>query len=218
MKLLKIVEGNFEELNKLNTNFKKETQRIRATIDTVHDKHFYLHKFPDLLFETLQLFPNIRHHHCHQGEQGYSGRDFDISHLGAPIQIVGDVIDTVHLVEHIAIEIQCQVGELDECSGLTCNYWEPENRFDVFIECRNPAIASFSCNFAVLLAKEILKGNGHDWCVDDILDIAKIIEKTNEFSLHTLARILNWSKKKTLKNMQLLEQLSYPLPWLRSAA
>ncbi len=38
MKLLKIIHGNFEELNKLNTNFKIDTQRIRATIDTTEDK------------------------------------------------------------------------------------------------------------------------------------------------------------------------------------
>ncbi|MCA9735107.1 MAG: hypothetical protein H6696_20850 [Deferribacteres bacterium] len=218
MKLVKILEGNFEELKKLNTNFKADTQRIRVTIDTIHEKPYYINKFPDLLFKTLQMFPNIRHHHCHQGEQVYSNRDFDIRQLGAPIQIVGDVIDTVHLVEHISLEIQCQLDELDECSGLTCNYWEPENRFDVFIECRNPEIATFSCHLAVLLSTDILEGIESDWQVDDIIDIAKIITKTNEYSLHTLAKMLKWPKKKTLQNMKLLEQLYFPLPWLRSAA
>ncbi|KAA3613909.1 MAG: hypothetical protein DWQ05_16685 [Calditrichaeota bacterium] len=218
MELIKIVPGNFAELNKLNGNFKKDTQRIRATIDTTEEKDFYIGKFPDLLFGMLKLFPNIRHHHCHQGEHKYPNRDFDIRHLGAPIKIVGDVIDTVHLVEHISLEIQCQVDDLDECSGLTCNYWEPENRFDVFIECNKPAIATFSCNFAFQLCTSMLNGTKNDFHIDEVIKMARAIEKSGEYSLHVLARLLKWSKKKTMGNLKLLEQFNFPLPWMRTAA
>ncbi len=218
MKLIKIVEGNFDELNKLNSNFNKDTKRIRATIDITADKSFYLAKFPDLLFAVLNFFPNIRHHHCHQGEQDFPNRNFDIRHLGAPIKIVGDVIDTVHLVEHISLEIQCQVNQLDQCSGLTCNYWEPEYRFDVFLECRKPSVAKFSIYLALQLCNDLIQDRNLDFSIKDIIQIAQIIEKTNEYSLHALARLLKWTKKKTMQYLKLLEQFNFPLPWMRTAA
>lgn len=218
MKLIKIVEGNFDELNKLNSNFKKNTKRIRATIDTTAEKSFYLGKFPDLLFCVLRYFPNIRHHHCHQGEQDFSARDFDIHQLGAPIKIVGDVIDTVHLVEHISLEIQCQVDQLDQCSGLTCNYWDPENRFDVFLECRKPTVANFSFHLAIQICNDLIYDQEANFSIDDIIQLAHTIEKSGEYSLHVLARLLKWTKKKTKRYLDLLEQFNFPLPWMRTAA
>lgn len=218
MKLIATKHGRFAEIDHLNPNFRNEYKRLKITIDTVAPKEFYLGNFPTLMFTILELFPNLRNHSCNHGKTNHTQRDYDTSHLIAPIKIVGDVIDTVHLLEHVILELQCQIGSMEVCSGLTCNYWEPENRYDVFIECAEPELATFACNLALDVFQKISNEDVSIEDVRDLLQIAHTVYGGIEISTYDVARELNWPTRRVSRLIEKLEKFNFPFPAMQPAA
>lgn len=210
MELIQINSSRTQEIKRLNGNFKDDTLKLKVTIDTTKSKSYYINTFPTLLFKILELFPNIKQHNCFQGEAEFASRNMPLMNIGLPIKLVGDVIDTVHLLEHVILEIQCQVDNMDECSGLTCNYWEPENRYDVFIECNHIEVATFSTKIALQLFNSILYDEAHVVGVNDIVKMASHLRDQKHYSIDKIAQKFRWSKTKIEKNIMLLQELSYP--------
>ncbi len=210
MKLIGFEEGLFPELDNYNAGFIKGSRRLKATIDTLSSKTHYIENYPELLFNTLDLLPNIRNHRCSHGENEHAGRDYDMSHIFSPIKIVGDVIDTVHLFEHVALEIQCQVAEMKECSGLTCNYWEPETRYDVFIECEETSVAEFSCLTSLKLINSQINTPDEPFNIRDVLQLAITITRKGYEDPEALAAHLGWSNGKLNRMMAELRELKFP--------
>ena len=218
MKLIKIKRGRFSEIEHLNTNFKHDSLQICATVETTNSPETYLARFPDLLFSVLKTLPNLKHHHCHTDMTPYMQRSGQIYQFNSPLKLVGDVIDTVHLLEHVALEIQCQLDNLEACSGLTCNYWEPENRFDIFIECKNPRIAIFSFRLALRLCNAILNHEKKNMDIGEMILLAQTINKTQIITPEVLARKMEWPLVKVYRCMKSLEGLNFPAPWWLMAA
>ncbi len=210
MKLIGFEEGLFPELDNYNAGFNKGSRRLKVTIDTLAAKTHYIENYPELLFNTLDLLPNIRNHRCSHGENEHAGRDYDMSHIFSPIKIVGDVIDTVHLFEHVALEIQCQVAEMQECSGLTCNYWEPETRYDVFIEYEEAPIAEFSCLTSLKLINSQINTPEEPFNIRDVLMLATTIARQEVEDASSLSSHLGWSNGKLNRIIAELQELKFP--------
>ncbi len=219
MKLISIQYGNFEEIEHLNPNFQKNFLKLKLTLDMLSPKEFYIDNFPRLIFSVIEALPNLRYHQCSHGEKRHLKREYDPSHLISPIKIIGDVIDTVHLLEHTILELQCQISEMDVCSGLTCNYWEPENRFDVFVECTEPNIAIFSSNVAIAALKGIIYNEEFDLpSLKDTVAIARQIYARGITDDDELASHLNWSKSKVQTELRRLDRFNFPFQILQPAA
>lgn len=219
MHLIATEYGRFAGIDQINSNFRNDRMRLKLTLDTESPRKLYLDQFPQLLFSVLEIFPNLRSHRCQQGESGFTKREYDLSHLVTPIKIIGDVIDTVHLLEHVILEMQCQIGIMDECSGLTCNYWEPENRYDVFIECDEPELGLFSCNASLDLFRKLLYGSDTARIdIADMLAVAAKIYHAETDSIAALSEMLAWRESKITRIMERLEELSFPFHVLQPAA
>ncbi len=220
MKLISVQYGDFEEIEHLNPNFQKNFLKLKLTLDMLSPKEIYIENFPRLMFTLIEALPNLRYHQCSHGEKRHLKREYDPSHLISPIKIIGDVIDTVHLLEHTILELQCQISEMDVCSGLTCNYWEPENRFDVFVECTEPNIAIFSSNVAIAALKNIIY-NTNDFdlpSLSDTVAIAKQIYSRGITDADELAGALQWSKPKVQSEIKRLDRFNFPFQILQPAA
>ena len=218
MKLIATDHDFFPEINNFNPRLKKGSRRLKLTIDTISPRALYLERFPSLLFSILDLFPNIKRHRCGHSQVHENFRDYDTSHLLAPIKIMGDVIDTVHLLEHVTLELQCQIGGMDVCSGLTCNYWEPENRFDVFVECEEPALGLFSCNFAMDVLQKLIYGPEESIEVDDPIALARSLYENQGCSIAEVQHNLAWPEERVARNLARLEALKFPREIIRNAA
>ena len=116
MKLIATDYGTFSGIDHLNDRFEHGSDRLKITVDTVSPRALYLERFPQLLFEVLEIFPNLQRHRCSHGQIDSRYRQYDMSHLVSPIKLVGDVIDTVHLFEHVILELQFQIGTMEACS------------------------------------------------------------------------------------------------------
>ncbi len=219
MKIISIQSGTFPEIERLNRNFRKEYQKLKITLDTLSGREFYLKRFPNLMFSIIEMLPNLRHHRCSHGENIHISREYDPSHLISPIKILGDVIDTVHLLEHTILELQCQISEMEICSGLTCNYWEPENRYDVFVECTEPNLAAFSTELSVALFNHLLYAPNEQFPdIKDIIRLARTVYKHELRSIRQISTLLNWSEEKVIEGMERLEQFKFPFRVLQPAA
>lgn len=219
MNIVTMQSGYFSDIDHLNPNFRKDFKKLKITLDTPYERGFYLQKFPVLLFTVMDMLPNLRHHRCSHGDQKHIHRQYDMSHLVSPIKIIGDVIDTVHLLEHTILELQCQISEMEICSGLTCNYWEPENRYDVFVECTEPDLAIFSAEVSVATFNRILEGTSHlELDLGETIRLARTIYKYDLTSIRQIARRLSWSEQKVIRGMEELEQYRFPFRALQPAA
>ena len=153
MQIVSLSFGKFPEISELDIFFIHSQLRLRLVLDIFlpEGKGF---DFKNLYNKVTGLFPNLQRHKCWAHLLGGSvsqeqGED-------SPFQSVGGVTDLAHLIEHIIIDLQSTVGQMRTCSGLTCGYKEPANRFDLFVECEDKRIATFSSNLAVKMMKELL--------------------------------------------------------------
>jgi len=218
MKIITCEDGAFPEINHLNHDFKTDSLRLRITLDTTLSRDYYINLFPKLLFTVLDIFPNIRKHHCSHGQNSDTLRENSMDHLPSPIKLVGDVIDTVHLFEHLTLELQCLIGQMAQCSGLTCNYWSPENRFDVYIECDDSRIAQFSCNAAIALFNNMLHAEEKMVSTLDAIYLAQTISKAGWQKQEIIKQKLGWSELKFEQAEEHLRTFAFPFRALSAVA
>ncbi|RMD96565.1 MAG: hypothetical protein D6814_11165 [Calditrichaeota bacterium] len=218
MKLISLQHGRFSEIDQLNGNFRKEFLKLKITLDTLSPQKFYLDRFPGLMFTLIEILPNLRHHHCSHGDNEHLSREYDLSHLITPIKIIGDTIDTVHLLEHMILELQCQISEMQVCSGLTCNYWEPENRYDIFVECNEPDLCTFSTYVSLAFFNQFLYRKGELFNIQDVIRLARTIYRQDSRSIRHIAKMMNWSRDKVISEIERLERFSFPFQSLHPVA
>lgn len=215
MTLMKIVDsaiGRFPEIDRLNPRFTPGSLRLKLTVDAVGTRAHYLDNFPDLVFRLTEIFPNLQRHDCSGGDEMNDFRDIEIIHPLLPIKIVGDVIDSAHLLEHVIIELQCSLTRMPMCSGVTCNLWEPENRFDIFVECVKPALGHFVGRLGVQIINDILKQGRMSPSQSRIVQIVPLLLQTPSPDVRDIAQQLQWSASIVQRTLKELRDHQFPFP------
>ncbi len=202
--------GSFPEVDRLNPRFVANSLRLKLCIDITEPADYYLENFPQLLFRLIESFPNLRRHDCSAGEEMNDFRDVHIAHHLLPIRIVGAVIDTAHILEHLIIELQCNMAQMPMCSGITCGLWEPENRFDVFVECESAEVAAFAGRLGVSIVNEVMERGRMSPAQERILQIAPLVLQHPKWDEARLARRLKWPATNIRRTMRTLRELSFP--------
>jgi hypothetical protein len=144
MRIIGIEYGEFSEVSSLNPNFKPNEKRIKVILDVDNRKDgldFFL-----LLERAQEFFPTLRRHNCCTLESKKCFKSIDWT------------TDLAHLTEHIIIDLVVKIIHLRVCSGVTCGYFKPEWRFDLFVECPDRKVGSFCSNLAVFLMERFLRG------------------------------------------------------------
>jgi hypothetical protein len=138
-------------------------------------------------------------------------RDRPIAHPELPIKIVGDVIDTAHILEHLIIELQCSLAKMPMCSGVTCRLWEPENRFDVFVECDNASMGNFAGRLGVKIINDVINHGNLSPSPRRMVQIVPLLVEAPESSVSCLAQQLEWSTAVVHRTLQELRDHEFPL-------
>lgn len=127
------------------------------------------------------------------------------------VRRIGEVADFPHLLEHLIGDLQCSVGQMAACSGVTCGWKEPQNRFDLFIECDDPRIGVFAACFAAHVMNNYLAGIPGEDDFQLMLNIAKLVQQYPETKaeIALLATSLNESVENINIAIQQLAEFNF---------
>ena len=104
MKLIHSEFGKFPDVEKLNKRFVPNRFKQKLTIDTLSPSENYRRAYPVLMNELYRLFPSLTKHDCSYRNDTQVGHPTQ-SAL-EPLTEYHGVIDILHVVEHIMIELQ----------------------------------------------------------------------------------------------------------------
>ena len=149
MKIIDKDFGRFQDVEHLNKRFIHGRTKQKITIDVVSPEEDYKEAYDILEQEVQKLFPALQKHDC--------GTNTEEHHeVKGPFNKFQGVIDIVHVIEHIMIDLLCTLTDMKMCSGITCRYWKPSNRYDIFVESTNQKVSSFAAYFATTFVREII--------------------------------------------------------------
>jgi len=154
MILIEYQYNQFSEVNQLNENFLPDVNKLKLTIDAVSPLIVYKKAYPIIVKQFQQLFPNIHRHQCCQ--QQFSGV---IQTSQSITGLQNFTLDTIHFIEHIIIDMQCSMSKMKICSGITCNYHHPSNRYDIFVECLDRKVGFHAANIAIDMVQRVLNND-----------------------------------------------------------
>ena len=151
VEIKEICYGEFPEVLGLNKRFKPGGRKIKVVLDVFVPKNKKRVDFSSIYRKLLKLLPSLERHKC--GENLFDDLK---NHKEISSERTEKITHLAHLVEHVIIDLQSNITQMDSCSGITCGYKNPEHRFDLFIECRDEDVGRFSTFFAVDLVKRLL--------------------------------------------------------------
>ncbi len=205
MKIIGIKWGKFPQVDHLNPKFVAGSTRLKATLEIASDG-LGERDLQGYIQKLTPLFPSFKRHRC-ENEQGLS-----TSFRPTPgSRKVDKATDIAHLIEHIVIDLQCSLGQMRSCSGITCAYRRPENRYDLFVECAEPEVGIFALRFATELVEGILAEDTLDSKYEKILKLARFIQKNPQFSGKPaeLSSALRWKERAVESYLKELARLGY---------
>jgi len=145
--------GEFREISDLNPRFRPGSKKVRIVLD-VHtpDTDPDGLDLPSVFVRLRHLLPSLERHQCGErlfdhlksGKRSFQGEQLEQS------------TDIAHIMEHVIIDLQSKITGVNLCSGITCGYKDPDNRFDLFVECEDKNVGVFSALFAADLLDRLL--------------------------------------------------------------
>jgi len=153
MHIISIRYGHFPQIRMLNHRFRENARHLMVTLDVEGYAPPATHDFFSIYRALARVFPTLSQHQC--CEQWENTPLFLQKTEGVSIKTIGEVADVAHLAEHMIVDLLVAISSARICSGVTCGHREPENRFDLFIECENICLGVFAANFAVHLIRRL---------------------------------------------------------------
>jgi hypothetical protein len=173
MKIQAIYHGSFPQVFRLYSRFRPNVRQLKLVLDVEPAGGLPREQFIHLYNTLARNFPSLARHTCCDEWQGLPL--FLQEEEGIAIKRVGECTDVAHLVEHIIVDCMVLLDDMASCSGITCGYKSPENRFDIFIECDNIRAGLFASHYAVYLVEKILSKKGFSRRNLLVLELAKYL-------------------------------------------
>lgn len=208
MKIIEIAYGKFPSISHLHRNFQNGIKRLRITLEV--NNHFQGNgSFSFVFNQLLTVLPTLAQHKC--CENWIGPQPAPKLNSGISIKKVGDSTDFAHLIEHVMIDLMCNIGKMQTCSGITCGYEEPRNRFDLFVECSSKRFGVFTANLAVYLVDRLLAEKKLPDYTMETLEMARILHKQNRKKLtpEKLSTQNDWNFELVKKLWDRLENLQF---------
>ncbi len=144
--------GAFPEVSRLNPEFVPGRLRLKLTL-RIEDRGLPASRD---LFEAIEAsFPTLARHRC-------CGRGALAREAVGPEQDRDPGVNVAHLVEHLIIDVQHFIGRMSICSGITCAYRSPHDRYDIFVEAPEEKVAMLGASVAVGVSGDLLAGRPVD--------------------------------------------------------
>jgi hypothetical protein len=173
MQILRIQHARVPKIRMLNHKFREDSNHLIVTLDVEGFHPPATSDFLTIYHALAGLFPTLARHSC--CEDWENTPLFIQSVDGVSIKTVGEVADIAHLVEHVMVDLQCAISGMRLCSGITCGHREPENRFDLFIECIDPRVGAFTAQLATYLVATLFHKRRLSRRYRDIVGAARLI-------------------------------------------
>ncbi len=208
MKIIEIAYGKFPSISHLHRNFQNGIKRLRITLEV--NNHFQGNgSFSFVFNQLLTVLPTLAQHKC--CENWIGPQPAPKLNSGISIKKVGDSTDFAHLIEHVMIDLMCNIGKMQTCSGITCGYEKPRNRFDLFVECSNRKFGIFTANLAVFLVDRLLAENRLPEYTPETLELARFLYSQNRrrLSQEKVSKQNHWDTELVKKLWNRLEILQF---------
>jgi hypothetical protein len=173
MKIQAIYHGSFPQVFRLYSRFRPNVRQLKLVLDVEPAGGLTRERFIHLYSTLARNFPSLVRHNCCDEWQGLPL--FLQEEEGVAIKRVGECADIAHLVEHIIVDCMVRLDDMSSCSGITCGHKNPENRFDIFVECENVRTGLFVSHYAVHLVKKVLSKKGFSRRNLLVLELAKYL-------------------------------------------
>jgi hypothetical protein len=208
VEIKEISYGEFPEICGLNKRFKPGGRKLKVVLDIFVPKNKKKINFSLIYLKLLKLLPTLERHKC--GENLFKNLK---DHREIPSQGVEQITHIAHLMEHVIIDLQSNITQMDSCSGITCGYKNPVHRFDLFVECKNEKVGRFSTFFAVDLVKRLLVGKNPSKRDFRLVKLVKYLyQKTSLLGLNQLVSLqakiasdLGWTKRSVVSLLRELD-------------
>ena len=153
MRITSIHHGCFPQIGMLNHRFHPHARHLLVTLDVEGYAPPVTRDFLSMYHALARVFPTLSRHQC--CEQWENTPLFLHEIEGVSLKTVGEIADIAHLAEHLIVDLLVAISRVNVCSGITCGHRDPENRFDLFIECEDLRLGAFAANFAVYLVRHL---------------------------------------------------------------
>lgn len=159
IRILEARYGTFPEVDELNRDFTAGSRRLKLQIDVLEGLR-WTESDPAVLLEQLsEPLPGLGEHRC-CGDSQFGSTFFGSGDGGGSTEGAGLAsADLAHLLEHLILDLQYRVAGVTRCSAVTCGYWEPPSRYDLFVESPNALCAETSARLGVALMNDHLAGH-----------------------------------------------------------
>ncbi len=209
MRILSIAYGQFPQVFKLYSRFQPGIGHLKVILEITPAGGFERARFLTVFRQLAEFFPTISQHSC--CEEWETAPLYLEKEDGVSIKRVGEAADVAHLIEHVIVDMQVGLGGLHRCSGLTCGWKDPDNRFDLFVECANARVGLFASQFAVYLVSRILTKRKLSARNRFVLTLAAYMQANPSVNIDVpgLARALGWKKRDTEMALSRLREFGF---------
>lgn len=151
-----ILYGDFPQVTPLNPGFVPGVKRLKMTL-TIGDgrSNGGTAEYVEALAGFL---PSLSFHRCcgnNSMKETFFERD---QRRHCAMKETEEGVDLAHLVEHVLIDVQHYIARMRICSGVTCAWNHPRDRYDIFVECLDETVGRTSAGIAVDLVEDLLAG------------------------------------------------------------
>jgi len=174
MKIQSVLYGQFPEVFQLYSKFQPGFSHLKVVIDIEPAGGFERARFLTVFRQLSEFFPSISRHSC--CEEWQSVPLYIEEERGISIKRVGECADVAHLIEHVIVDLQVSLGGMTRCSGLTCGWKNPENRFDLFVECMDARVGLFASQFAVHAVSRMMTRKSFSSRNKYVLELAEYLQ------------------------------------------
>ncbi|MEW5806486.1 MAG: hypothetical protein AB1756_03920 [Acidobacteriota bacterium] len=198
----------YPEIIHLNPQFNPKIKLLRATILIDWKEDQKRKKIERLITKMAEISSTIHMHRCSDdgvylpfAKQGKKKKkkSFD-----------GDVA-LAHLIEHLTIDFLCFVTELRKCSGVTCAFRRPRNKFDLFIESIEVLPCIFSFSLAVSAVDALLQNGCPAEYFKNILKASRYcyMRRYDLIEPLDMAAFFNWGIIKTEEILEIISMAGF---------
>jgi len=156
IRFLSMEHGPHPEVQHLNDRFLPGSEKLKTTLDVLGGEGSSDGIPAAAVPRLLEVFPGLTRHRCCGGNDLHSTLFHRRSRSGCALPPTNHGTDLCHLLEHLAMEMVAAVTGARRCSGLTCGYRTPPNRFDLFLECPDPRVGAVALSCAAQILHSLL--------------------------------------------------------------
>ena len=198
MKIIGFAYGEFSQVLSLNPNFKPKKKKLKLILDVTVRKNST--DFSQVLKRAQSFFPNLQRHNCCSFEQ---------KEKSCFITVDGKT-DLAHLTEHILIDLIAKIKHLPTCSGITCGYFKPTYRFDLFVECPEEKVGRFCSNLAVFLMKRFIQEKEVSAKYVRLIDLVEYLERnSSDINEEKISKDLGLKEKEVFSLVKELRKFQF---------